>query len=140
MAEFVYTTAAFPQTWFHLRPKKPKLPSSNRGSLCDSATEPFSAFRAHRTLGADRRPRRGHGDEPDGSACRYAARGSAIAKGFYLVAALVSAQAVWGVLTLINAAPLPVALVHQGLGVVVLLGAVWLVWITRSENNRTVPA
>jgi cytochrome c oxidase assembly protein subunit 15 len=70
----------------------------------------------------------------------YAARGSAIAKGFYLVAALVSAQAVWGVLTLINAAPLPVALVHQGLGVVVLLGAVWLVWITRSENNRTVPA
>ena len=68
------------------------------------------------------------------------ARGSNMSKGFNLIAALVTAQAVWGIITLVNAAPLPVALIHQGLGVIVLLTAVWLVWITRSENIRTVPA
>lgn len=70
----------------------------------------------------------------------YRARGSALTKGFYMVAALITAQAIWGILTLVNAAPLPVALVHQGLGVVVLLSTVWLVWITRSENSQTAPA
>jgi len=65
------------------------------------------------------------------------ARGTAVSKAFMLVAGLISAQAVWGIITLVNAAPLPVALVHQGLGVVVLLGAVWLVWLTRTENIRT---
>ena len=70
----------------------------------------------------------------------YAARGSVMAKGFYLLAGLITAQAIWGIITLINAAPLPVALLHQGLGVVVLLSSVWLVWITRTENTRTVQA
>ena len=70
----------------------------------------------------------------------YLARGSSVSRGFNLVAALVSVQALWGILTLINAAPLPIALVHQGLGVVVLLSAVWLVWVTRSENSQTVPS
>ena len=49
--------------------------------------------------------------------------------------ALVSAQAAWGVLTLVNGAPLPVALVHQGLGVIVLLTSVWLVWSSRSQTQ-----
>ena len=65
------------------------------------------------------------------------ARRSAVSKGFMLVAGLVTAQAVWGIITLVNAAPLLVALIHQGLGVVVLLSAVWLVWLTRTENIRT---
>ena len=69
----------------------------------------------------------------------YLARGSVVSRGFNLVAALVTAQALWGILTLVNAAPLPIALVHQGLGVVVLLSTVWLVWVTRSENSQTVP-
>lgn len=67
----------------------------------------------------------------------YRARGSALARGFSLVAGLITAQALWGIITLINAAPLPVALVHQGLGVVVLLSTVWLVWVSRSENIQT---
>lgn len=70
----------------------------------------------------------------------FLARGSVLAKGFYLIAALVSAQAIWGIITLMNAAPLPIALIHQGLGVIVMLAAVWLVWITRSERSQTVPA
>jgi len=70
----------------------------------------------------------------------YAARGTAIARGFAIVAGLVSAQAVWGIVTLMNAAPLPVALVHQGLGVIVLLSTVWLVWLTRSERSQTAAA
>jgi cytochrome c oxidase assembly protein subunit 15 len=70
----------------------------------------------------------------------FLARGSVLAKGFYLIAVLVSAQAIWGIITLMNAAPLPIALIHQGLGVIVMLAAVWLVWITRSERSQTVPA
>lgn len=70
----------------------------------------------------------------------WLARGSVVSKGFNMVAALVTAQAVWGIITLVNAAPLPVALVHQGLGVVVLLATVWLVWLTRSESIQTVPS
>ncbi len=70
----------------------------------------------------------------------FLARGSVLAKGFYLIAALVSALAIWGIITLMNAAPLPIALIHQGLGVIVMLAAVWLVWITRSERSQTVPA
>lgn len=52
-------------------------------------------------------------------------------RSFGVLAALVSAQAVWGVLTLMNAAPLELALVHQGLGVIVTLMAVRLVWLNR---------
>lgn len=70
----------------------------------------------------------------------FLARRSALAKGFYLIATLVSAQAIWGIITLINAAPLPIALIHQGLGAIVMLAAVWLVWVTRTERNQTVPA
>lgn len=61
-------------------------------------------------------------------------RGSAASRGFGIVALLVIAQAVWGIITLLNAAPLPIALVHQGLGVIVLLSTVWLVWVTHPER------
>ncbi|MEZ5937076.1 MAG: COX15/CtaA family protein [Hyphomonadaceae bacterium] len=56
--------------------------------------------------------------------------------GFVLFAGLVGWQAVLGVLTLVNAAPLDLSLTHQALGTVVLLGAVRLVWRTsvRSET------
>lgn len=60
------------------------------------------------------------------AAWRY--RGGALARPFAVLAALVSAQALWGILTLLNAAPLTLALVHQGLGVIVTLAAVYLVW------------
>lgn len=55
-------------------------------------------------------------------------RQSALARPYALVAMLVSAQAIWGIITLINVAPLSLALVHQGLGVVVLLASVELAW------------
>ena len=73
----------------------------------------------------------------------FQARGAALIKPFGLIALLVTAQAVWGIITLVNAAPLPIALVHQGLGVIVLLAAIWLVWATRPQslpNSQTVPA
>ncbi|MEX1251528.1 MAG: COX15/CtaA family protein [Hyphomonas sp.] len=60
------------------------------------------------------------------AAWRY--RGGALARSFAVLAALVSAQAVWGILTLLNSAPLTLALVHQGLGVIVTLAAVHLTW------------
>jgi len=49
-------------------------------------------------------------------------------RGFAIVAGLMAAQGAWGVLTLLMVAPLPLALVHQGLGVIVLLATVRLVW------------
>ena len=55
-------------------------------------------------------------------------RRTALATVFALVSTLVTLQAGWGILTLINAAPLGLALVHQGLGVLVLLAGVRLVW------------
>ncbi|MEL6416208.1 MAG: COX15/CtaA family protein [Pseudomonadota bacterium] len=73
----------------------------------------------------------------------FRARGTAAFGGFAMVAALVTAQAVWGIITLLNAAPLPIALVHQGLGVLVLLISLWLVWATRStvtQSTQTAPA
>jgi cytochrome c oxidase assembly protein subunit 15 len=60
------------------------------------------------------------------AAWRY--RAGPMARPFALLAALVTAQALWGILTLLNAAPLPLALAHQGLGVIVTLTAVWTVW------------
>ncbi len=62
-------------------------------------------------------------------------RKSASGRLFLVVAALVCSQAAWGVLTLVYVAPLNLALVHQGLGVVVLLASVWLAW----RNQRTWP-
>lgn len=73
----------------------------------------------------------------------FRARGSTMFTQFGLVAGLISLQAVWGILTLINAAPLPIALIHQGLGVLVLLSTIWLVWTTRPialPNSQTAEA
>ncbi|CAI8357216.1 MAG: heme A synthase [Hyphomonadaceae bacterium] len=44
------------------------------------------------------------------------------------LAVLVSLQAIWGILTLLSVAPIGMALVHQGLGVIVLLFATRLAW------------
>ncbi|MEL6325187.1 MAG: COX15/CtaA family protein, partial [Pseudomonadota bacterium] len=55
-------------------------------------------------------------------------RGEPVERSFSVFALLVSGQAIWGILTLVNAAPLSLALLHQGLGVVILLAAVTLVW------------
>ncbi|MHA7899635.1 MAG: COX15/CtaA family protein [Henriciella sp.] len=73
----------------------------------------------------------------------FRARGTVAFSGFSIIAALVTAQAVWGIVTLVNAAPLPIALIHQGLGVIVLLTSLWLVWASRSTetpNIQTAPA
>ena len=59
--------------------------------------------------------------------------GQPLGRSFAVLAILVSAQAVWGIVTLVSAAPLSLALVHQGLGVIVLLAAVRLVWFTRTR-------
>lgn len=55
-------------------------------------------------------------------------------RDFALLACLVLVQAMWGILTLVLAAPLPVALAHQGLGVMVLLASVRLVWMLRERR------
>ncbi len=60
----------------------------------------------------------------------WAFRRTAQGRGFAILAALVSVQAVWGILTLLSAAPMTLALVHQALGVIVTLAAVRLVWQT----------
>lgn len=49
-------------------------------------------------------------------------------KIFAMLAALVLAQTIWGITTLLGAAPLEMALIHQGLGVLVFLAAVRLAW------------
>jgi cytochrome c oxidase assembly protein subunit 15 len=48
---------------------------------------------------------------------------------FPLFAALVSTQALLGIVTLINGAPLGLSLLHQALGVIVLLAATRLAWM-----------
>lgn len=61
--------------------------------------------------------------------------------GFNLVAGLVLAQATLGVITLVNAAPLNLSLLHQALGAVVLLSAVRLVWRMQPQTSEMlVPA
>ncbi len=50
---------------------------------------------------------------------------------FPLFAALVTGQALLGIVTLVNAAPLTLALLHQALGVVVLVAATRLLWTAR---------
>lgn len=60
------------------------------------------------------------------AAWRY--RFTPLTRPFAILAGLVSAQAFWGILTLLQAAPLTLALMHQGLGVIVTLAAVYLVW------------
>ena len=63
-------------------------------------------------------------------------RKTAYGRGFTVLALLVTAQALWGIYTLISAAPLALALVHQGLGVIVLLAAVRLSWQTMVRSQR----
>jgi cytochrome c oxidase assembly protein subunit 15 len=61
----------------------------------------------------------------------WAFRRSALRGAFAGLAVLVSLQACWGILTLMHAAPMDLALVHQAIGVVVTLAAVRLVWLAR---------
>lgn len=65
----------------------------------------------------------------------FAARGRPAARAFALLATLITLQAVWGVLTLINTAPLELAIVHQALGVIIFIAAIRLVWLTRSTTE-----
>ena len=52
---------------------------------------------------------------------------------------LVIAQSIWGIITLVNAAmPLPLPLIHQGLGVLVLLAATRLCWETINVPSAVV--
>lgn len=67
------------------------------------------------------------------AAWRY--RFTPLARPFAVLAGLVSVQAFWGILTLLNAAPLTLALVHQGLGVIVTLAAVYLAWRASVRPN-----
>ncbi|MDJ0922583.1 MAG: COX15/CtaA family protein [Henriciella sp.] len=57
-------------------------------------------------------------------------RGTPLGRMFAVIAGLVTLQALWGIYTLVSAAPLPLALIHQGLGVIVLLAALQLTWMT----------
>lgn len=65
----------------------------------------------------------------------WAFRKTALRHAFAGLAVLVSLQAVWGILTLVSAAPMNLALVHQGLGVIVTLAAVRLVWLSRGPDQ-----
>lgn len=51
---------------------------------------------------------------------------------FRWLGGLVTLQAAWGIFTLVHAAPMNLALIHQGLGVIVTLAAVRLVWRSRA--------
>ena len=55
--------------------------------------------------------------------------------GFRVFFALTLAQATLGVVTLINAAPVNLSLIHQALGAVTLLAGVRLVWASQSPGN-----
>lgn len=55
-------------------------------------------------------------------------RGTGLAGPAGWLAGLTTLQAIWGILTLVNAAPLELALVHQGLGVLVFLASVRMAW------------
>lgn len=64
-----------------------------------------------------------------GTAASYVLfRKLACLNAYYVLAALVAAQTIWGIATLLGAAPLGMALIHQGLGVLVFLAAVRLAW------------
>lgn len=58
---------------------------------------------------------------------------------FPLYAILVAAQAVLGVVTLVNSAPLDLSLLHQALGTVVLLASVRLVWTSKPVARQGAP-
>lgn len=63
-------------------------------------------------------------------------RGKAGWREFATIAVLVTAQAAWGIITLINSAPLPLAIVHQALGVVLFVATVRLAWLTADRAGR----
>lgn len=67
--------------------------------------------------------------------CAWKFASTALGKSFLVLAGLITLQAVWGIMTLMNAAPMGLALVHQGLGVVVTLVAVRLVWLTAKRSS-----
>jgi len=60
----------------------------------------------------------------------WAFRKTAYGRSFMVFAGVVSLQAVWGIMTLLHAAPMNLALLHQAIGVVVTLAAVRLAWLT----------
>jgi cytochrome c oxidase assembly protein subunit 15 len=55
--------------------------------------------------------------------------------GFVAFALLTLGQGALGVITLVNAAPVDLSLCHQGLGVILLLCSVYIVWRTRSVDD-----
>ncbi|MEZ5955004.1 MAG: COX15/CtaA family protein [Hyphomonas sp.] len=65
----------------------------------------------------------------------WAFRRAAQGRAFVHLAVLVSAQALWGIFTLLNAAPMSLALAHQALGVIVTLAAVRLVWLVSAPSS-----
>lgn len=58
----------------------------------------------------------------------FAFRRSVMRRSFAALAGLITLQAAWGIYTLVAVAPLGIALIHQALGVIVLLSAVWAGW------------
>jgi len=63
-------------------------------------------------------------------AAAWAFRKGPLGRDFFVLAGLVSLQAVWGIFTLVHTAPMNLALLHQGIGVIVTLAAVRLAWLT----------
>ncbi|CAN0543782.1 unnamed protein product, partial [Laminaria digitata] len=73
-------------------------------------------------------------------ASAVAFRSTPLRQEFRWLAVLVTLQAVWGILTLVHAAPMNLALVHQGLGVIVTLMTVRLVWQSRGTSSENRPS
>ena len=67
-------------------------------------------------------------------AAAWAFRRTAQGRSFAILAALVTAQALWGIVTLLNTAPMNLSLLHQALGVIVTLGAVRLAWLVSDRK------
>ncbi|MEM9938158.1 MAG: COX15/CtaA family protein [Pseudomonadota bacterium] len=70
-------------------------------------------------------------------------RGQPLGRWFAVLAGLVTLQALWGIFTLVSAAPLGLALVHQGLGVILLLASLQMVWLSTRQSSpvpQAVPA
>ena len=72
-------------------------------------------------------------------AAAWGFRKTPLCRDFRWLAALVTLQVVWGILTLVHAAPMNLALVHQGLGVIVTLAAVRLVWRASGQAPSAPP-
>lgn len=60
----------------------------------------------------------------------FVRRGELRKGGFYVLLTLIALQVGWGIFTLLMVAPLSLALVHQGLGVLVMLTSLRTVWRT----------